>query len=64
MININLHVNKAFKEQVKKCMNTIFGALTQPINKTISSKNNKSVLELLMFNITRGVNPNKYFRVI
>ena len=29
MIYPTLHNNKAFKEQVEKCMNNIFGALTQ-----------------------------------
>ena len=29
MINPSLHVNKALKEQVEKCMNTTFGELTQ-----------------------------------
>ena len=29
MINPNLSVNKAFKEQVTKCMETTFGVMTQ-----------------------------------
>ena len=39
MINTNLYVNKAFRDQVEKCMNTTFGALAQPfINTTFSKK--------------------------
>ena len=30
MINPNLHVNKYFKDQVEKCMNTTFGEITKP----------------------------------
>ena len=33
MINPGLHVNKAFKYQVVKCMNNEFGELTQPFIK-------------------------------
>ena len=63
MINPSLHVNKAFRDQVEKFINNTFGALTQPFVKTILSKKT-SVLELLMFHETRGVNPNKVFRVL
>ena len=34
IINPNLHVNKSFIDQVEKCMNTTFGALTQNFIKT------------------------------
>ena len=34
MIDPSLRVNKLFKEQVEKCMNTTFGELTQPFIKT------------------------------
>ena len=40
IINPNLHVNKAFRDQVEKYMDTTFGALTQPFIKTTSSKHN------------------------
>ena len=30
MINPNLNINKAFKEQVGKCMKNTFGAIIQP----------------------------------
>ena len=53
MINPELHVNKDFKEQVKKCMNNTFGTLTQPFIKKITTKNNTCVLELIMFHETR-----------
>ena len=42
MNNPNLYTNKDFVYQVETCMNTIFGALTQPFIKTTSSKNNTS----------------------
>ena len=38
MTNTSLHVNKAFKEQVEKCMNTTFYELTQPFTKTTLEK--------------------------
>ena len=34
MINPSLNVNKVFRDQVEKCMNTKFGELTQPFIKT------------------------------
>ena len=52
MIITNLHVNKAFREQVDQCMNNKFGALTPPF-----FKNNKIVLALLVFYETRGLKP-------
>ena len=64
MINPNLRVNKSFREQVVKCMNNTFGALTQPFIKRISSKNNTSVLQLIIFHETRWLKPNKAFRVL
>ena len=30
MINPTLNIKKAFKEQVTRCINTTFGAITQP----------------------------------
>ena len=44
MINPGFHDNKAFKEQVEKCMNTTFGELTQPFIKTTISKKYKYVI--------------------
>ena len=35
MINPTLNINKAFIEQVNKCMKTPFGAITQPHIRTI-----------------------------
>ena len=40
-------------------MNNMFGALTQLYIKNTSSKNNTSVLELLMFHEKRGSKPKK-----
>ena len=45
-------------------MNNTFGALTQPFIKRISSKNNTSVLQLIIFHETRWLKPNKAFRVL
>ena len=64
MINPNLYVNKLFKEQLEKFMNNTFGALKQTLIKNTMSKKNTSVLALLMFHETRGINPGKYFRVL
>ena len=54
MINPILCVNKAFKEQLEKCMNTTFGELTKPFIKTTLLKKDTSVLALLMSHNTRG----------
>ena len=64
MINPSLHVNKAFRYQVEKCLNTTFGELTQYFIKATLSKNNTRVLALLMFHDTRGENPDTSFRVL
>ena len=45
-------------------MNNTFGALTQPFIKRTSSKNNPSVLQLLMFHETRVLKPKKAFEVL
>ena len=44
-------------------MNNTFGALKQPLIKK-KSKKNKSVLSLLIFDETKGINPKKAFRLI
>ena len=64
MINSDLDVNKAFREQVDKCMNNMFGALTQNFIKNTRYKSNTSVLSLVMFHETRGLTPKKYFIVL
>ena len=38
IINPGLNVNKAFREQVEKCMFTTFGEITQPFIKSILEK--------------------------
>ena len=53
MMNPNLGINKSFKEQVKICMKTEFGAMTQQHICNILSKTNTRVLELVMFYDTR-----------
>ena len=62
MINPTLNINKAFIEQVNKCIKTTLGAITQPHIKTILAKNKTRVLALLMFYDTRQ-NPKKVFKV-
>ena len=64
MIDSGLNVNKAFREQVEKCMYTIFVEITQPFIKATSAKNNTSVLALIMFYDTRADNTKKSFRVL
>ena len=44
MMNPDLSINKAFKEQVKICMKTTFGTMTQQHISKILSKKNKSVI--------------------
>ena len=42
MINKKLNINKAFREQLHKCMNNKFGPITQPhIRSTLSKKNTR-----------------------
>ena len=64
MINQGLNVNKNFKEQVGKCMNTTIGEITQPFIKATFAKKNTSVLALIMFYETRGDNPKKYYLIL
>ena len=45
-------------------MYNTFGESTQPFIKATLSKNNTSVLELIMFYETGADNPKKYFRVL
>ena len=49
MNNPGLYVNKAFRDQVGKYMNITFGELTHYFIKGTLSKNNTSVLALMMF---------------
>ena len=49
MINPGLNVNKSFRKQVGKCMNTKFGAIPQPFIKDTVLKNETRVLALIMF---------------
>ena len=52
-MNPDLSINKAFKEQVKICMKTTFGAMNQQHISKILSKTNTRVLALFMFYETR-----------
>ena len=59
-MNKNLSINKYFKEQVKICMKTKFGAMTQQhISKILFEKNTR-VLALVMFYDTRQENKEKF----
>ena len=50
MINPNFNINKPFREQVDKSMNTTFGPITQP-----HIRNRKRLLALLIFYETRKI---------
>ena len=63
MINPTLNINKAFRKQANKCMETIFGTITKSHIKTTLAKNKTRVLELSLFYETRQ-NPKKYFKVL
>ena len=63
MINPGLNVKKSFREQVEKCMFTPFGEITQLFIKATLSKNNTSVLALIMFYDTRVDHPKKAYRL-
>ena len=62
MINPKLNINKAFREEVLKYMNTKFGQINQPHIRTTLTKNTTRVLALLMFYETRKY-PKKSFEV-
>ena len=64
MINPNLSINKAFKEQMKKSMKTTFGATTQQHISKILSKYNTRVLALFMFYETRQKKTLRIFQSI
>ena len=49
MINPGLYDNKAFKEQVEKCIYTTFDEITQPFIKAALAKNSTSMLALIIF---------------
>ena len=49
MINPNLNINKAFREQVQKCMNITFVPITKPHIRATLAKKKTRVLALLMF---------------
>ena len=47
IIHPSLHINKAFRDQVGKCMNTTFGELTQPFIKTTLFKNTHKCVSII-----------------
>ena len=59
MINPNLNVNKAFRDQVKKYLNTAFVALTQPFIKPNYEKN--KCFSIIISHETRVVKPKQFF---
>ena len=64
MINPKFHDNKAFKEKVYICMNNTLVQAHNLILKIKFSQKDTSVLELLIFHETIGLNPNKAFRLL
>ena len=64
MINPDFNVKKSFREKVEKCIYNTFGEIKQPFIKATLSKNNTSVLALIMIYDTRADNPKKYFKVL
>ena len=63
MINPNFNINKAFREQVDKSMNTTFGPITQTHIRSTLTKNKTRVFTLLMFYETRK-NTKKSFQSV
>ena len=64
MMNPNLSINKAFKEQVKICIKNTFGTMTQQHISKILSKINTIVLALVMFYDTRKKQSKQMFKVL
>ena len=64
MNNSGFNIDKTSKEQVKTCMYTTFGEITQPFIKSRLTKDNTSVLSLLLFDETITDDPKKYFIVL
>ena len=56
MIHSNLNINKAFREQVEKCMKTTFVAITQPFIRATLLKKKTIVLVLILFYYIREEN--------
>ena len=55
MNNPKFNINKAFIEQVNKCMNNTFGPSTQLFIGSTLAKSNSRVLEILIFYETRKI---------
>ena len=64
MMNSNLSINKAFKEQVKICMKTTFHTTSQQHISKIILKPNTKVLALVMFYDTRKKQSKQMFKVL
>ena len=60
MNNQGLNVKKAFRYQVEKCIYFTYGEITKLSNKATLSKDNTSVLALIMFHGTRNKIPRKF----
>ena len=63
MMNPNLSINKAFKDQVKICIKITFGTMTQQHISKILPKINTRVLALVMFYETSQKHSKKFFKV-
>ena len=64
MLNPHLNKYKAFKDQVKSCLSSTFGADTNKhINKTLMKRDTR-VLSLVVFYELGNINPGKMFKVL
>ena len=64
MINPSLNINKMFKTQVEKCLGCYFSIKAMNSIKTFLTKNNISVVALIMIYETVGVSIKKVIRVL
>ena len=60
IMNPNLIINKAFKQQVEICMKTTFSEMTQQHISKILSKTNTKVLALVMSYVTSKKKQGKF----
>ena len=61
MINPKFNINKSFREQMDKYMNTTFGPITQPcIRATLAKNKSVSIINVLW----DKKNPKKAFKVL
>ena len=61
MINPSLHVNKVFREQVKKWLNATFHEETMETIRDVLKKKNSCVIALIIFYENKGVKTRKMY---